>query len=89
MAFIVMVGTKGIATVISMATITGKGEEHIILLIITNPTATAVGLGQVFHLAAQTTSGFVSLDFENLYLGLFDFWRSLGHVNLFFDELSD
>ena len=89
MAFIVMVGTEGIAAVIPMATVTGKGEEHIILLIITNPAATAVGLYQVFYLAAQTTPRFVSLDFKNLYLGLFDFWRPLGHVNLLFGELLD
>ena len=89
MAFIVMVGTEGIAAVIPMATVTGKGEEHIVLLIITNPAAAAVRLYQVFHLAAQTTSWFVSLDFEHFYLGLFDFWPSLGHMKLPFGELLD
>ncbi len=89
MAFIVMVGTEGIAAVIPMATVTGKREEHIILFIITNPAAAAVRLGQVCHLAAQTTSRFVSLDFMNLCLGLLGFWQPLGQVNLLFGELLD
>ena len=73
MTFIVMVGTKGIAAVVPMATVTGKGKEHIILLIITNPATAAVRPCQIFHLATQTTVRFVSSALEDFYLGFVSF----------------
>jgi hypothetical protein len=37
MAFIVMIATEGIAAMVAMAAVAGKGEQDILVFIITNP----------------------------------------------------
>jgi len=58
MALIMMVSAKGEAAVVSAATVSCIRKRYILMLIVTYSVAAAVGLEQVFGLAAEPTPGF-------------------------------
>jgi hypothetical protein len=47
-----MKGTERVAIVIAVATVAGIGEQHIGMLIVTDPISTAIGSGKVLCLSA-------------------------------------
>jgi hypothetical protein len=58
MSLIMMVSTKGEATVVSAATVSCIRKDYILMLIVTYPVAATVGLAQIFCLAAEPAPGF-------------------------------
>jgi hypothetical protein len=55
-AFRVMVSAKSISTVISVTAISGIGEKHVLMLIVTDPIPATLRLDEMSRFAAQATS---------------------------------
>ena len=55
-AFDVMVATERVAAVVPAATVPGVGEHRVVLLVVANPGAAALGLRQVLRLSTRTAS---------------------------------
>jgi hypothetical protein len=63
MTFAVVEGTKRVAAVISMATVSRVGEKHIVVLVVANPLATTLGLDESSAFAAQPAAWGVRIQF--------------------------
>src|ERR1017187_9811066 len=75
MTFDMVEAAKRVAAVVATATVSRVGEEHILVLVVANPLATALGPHEPATFAAQSAASHVRLRFFRLVgVGLSDGW---------------